>query len=292
MMEDVRAILKETYVEIDPTLLDFFVGCIQDELDSQRGFIDSECWHVLEEYSQNYGLISSEDEFSALKSKLTDSLFSSGLITEKEELECYPSGTKCQAYYQDENKWYDCVILEVTIPFTEYELFYMGYEEESVILRREHLRPLPEKLSEDFEFKQPSRKLENPLVKFELEEVPEWLLNQLNADLEEDDELPPGACPMCERIMPLTFHHLRPRTMHDKYIKMGFTKEELNSGVDLCRPCHSAVHSTYSNDMLAKSFYTLELLMQDESILKWIKYISKQRRTKHMGSDVSRILKS
>jgi len=120
-------------------------------------------------------------------------------------------------------------------------------------------------------------------LKFEVEEVPEWYFQQLNQEEEEEDDLPPGACPMCERVMPLTFHHLRPRTMHGKYKKLGFTKEELNIGVNICRPCHNAVHTLHKNEDLAKSFYTLELLLEDDAILKWIKYINKQKKTKHIG---------
>ena len=52
----------------------------------------------------SYGLVSSDEEFFALKAKLTDSLFDSGLITQKDPVECFPAGTRCQAYYEDESK--------------------------------------------------------------------------------------------------------------------------------------------------------------------------------------------
>ncbi|KAG1750624.1 uncharacterized protein EDB91DRAFT_1045886, partial [Suillus paluster] len=45
----------------------------------------------------------------------------------------------------------------------------------------------------------------------------------------------------------------------------------------LCRPCHSAMHYVASNDELAQGFYTVDLLLSREDMLKWRKYASKQR---------------
>jgi len=84
-------------------------------------------------------------------------------------------------------------------------------------------------------------------------------------------------CDMCEREMPLTFHHLMPKTTHAKYRARGFSQTTLNKGVWICRPCHNAIHRLIDEDTLAESFNTLELLMEDERVLKWAKYCSKQR---------------
>ena len=35
------------------------------------------------------------------------------------------------------------------------------------------------------------------------------------------------------------------------------------------RPCHSTVHRTASNDDLAKSLYTVDLLLEREDIQRW-----------------------
>ena len=36
---------------------------------------------------------------------------------------------------------------------------------------------------------------------------------------EMEDELPPGACALCQRQMPLTWHHLYPRDVHKRFLK-------------------------------------------------------------------------
>lgn len=40
---------------------------------------------------------------------------------------------------------------------------------------------------------------------------------------------------MCERAMPLTRHHLKPRATHKKYLKQGLTQDELNVTASICR---------------------------------------------------------
>ncbi|OCH91230.1 hypothetical protein OBBRIDRAFT_544041 [Obba rivulosa] len=85
-------------------------------------------------------------------------------------------------------------------------------------------------------------------------------------------------CEICEREIPLTYHHLIPRQVHAKVLKKGWHPQAmLNSVAWLCRPCHSAVHQVASNEVLARSFYTVELLLEREDIQKWRKYAAKQR---------------
>ncbi|EPQ53041.1 hypothetical protein GLOTRDRAFT_79058 [Gloeophyllum trabeum ATCC 11539] len=85
-------------------------------------------------------------------------------------------------------------------------------------------------------------------------------------------------CELCGREVPLTYHHLIPRSTHAKALKKKWHPQDmLNSVAWLCRPCHSAVHRAASNEDLARSYYTLELLLEREDIQKWAKYASKQR---------------
>lgn len=51
-----------------------------------------------------------------------------------------------------------------------------------------------------------------------------------------------GTCELCERLTRVTAHHLRPKEMHQRLLKKGFTREELAKCAMICRPCHSAVH--------------------------------------------------
>ncbi|KAF9476313.1 hypothetical protein BDN70DRAFT_839542 [Pholiota conissans] len=85
-------------------------------------------------------------------------------------------------------------------------------------------------------------------------------------------------CEICLREVPLTYHHLIPRSTHGKVIKKGWhSKTVLNSVAWLCRPCHSAVHHVASNEDLARYFYTVDLLLARDDIQKWKKYAAKQR---------------
>ncbi|RDX42114.1 hypothetical protein OH76DRAFT_1422735 [Lentinus brumalis] len=85
-------------------------------------------------------------------------------------------------------------------------------------------------------------------------------------------------CEICEREVPLTYHHLIPREVHDKALKKKWHPQAmLNSVAWLCRPCHTAVHHAASNEVLAREFYTVELLLAREDIQKWRKYAAKQR---------------
>jgi len=86
-------------------------------------------------------------------------------------------------------------------------------------------------------------------------------------------------CEICERSwVRLTYHHLIPRSVHGKVLKKKWHPESmLNSVAWLCRPCHSAVHHVASNEDLARSFYTVDLLLERDDVQKWKKYASKQK---------------
>jgi len=86
-----------------------------------------------------------------------------------------------------------------------------------------------------------------------------------------------GCCLVCEREVRLTRHHVRPREVHKQLIKKGlFTPAELNATISICRMCHSTVHRFFTNEVLAKSYYTLELLMADEKFHKYARWASTQ----------------
>ncbi|KAJ6589455.1 hypothetical protein B0H19DRAFT_923850 [Mycena capillaripes] len=85
-------------------------------------------------------------------------------------------------------------------------------------------------------------------------------------------------CEICERQVPLTYHHLIPRSMHTKVLKKKWHPTSmLNSVAWLCRPCHTVVHQVATNEDLAQNYYTVSLLLQRDDIQRWGKYASKQR---------------
>jgi len=85
-------------------------------------------------------------------------------------------------------------------------------------------------------------------------------------------------CEICEREVPLTYHHLIPREVHKKALKRGWHPEwMLNSVAWLCRPCHSTVHRLASNEVLARELYTVEKLLGMEEVERWRGWVGKQR---------------
>ncbi|RPB25555.1 hypothetical protein L211DRAFT_856681 [Terfezia boudieri ATCC MYA-4762] len=85
-------------------------------------------------------------------------------------------------------------------------------------------------------------------------------------------------CEICERNVPLTYHHLIPKSTHAKVLKRGWHPEYmLNSVAWICRPCHNMTHRAADNETLAKEFYTIEKLMEREDMQRWAAYQSKRR---------------
>jgi len=272
--------------DLDNTILEYVVGIIHDDLETSKDFVSFDCWNMLLQYCIDSQLLSSKEEFVELKLELNQALLENGLVNSLYSLDEFSVGMLCEGFYEDEDAWYECRIIEISKPGEEYIVQYVGYEDENVLLNRDYLRKLPEKMKDAFKYSEPESDFEDPTVKIELEEVPDWVWTQLEEENGDHAALKSGACPMCERVVPLTFHHLRPRITHSKYVKQGFSKEQLlTTGIDVCRACHSQIHTLFSNEELAKSFYTLELLLENEKVQKWVKYISKQRPTKHGASD-------
>ena len=82
-----------------------------------------------------------------------------------------------------------------------------------------------------------------------------------------------GKCELCEQEEELYFHHLVPRTVHtNKWFKKNYTREQMNTGIDVCKLCHKHIHITIDNKLLGKNFNTKELLIADERILKFINW--------------------
>ncbi|CAM9230407.1 unnamed protein product [Chrysoparadoxa australica] len=71
-----------------------------------------------------------------------------------------------------------------------------------------------------------------------------------------------GRCQMCKRSMPLTKHHVIPKSTHKRFRKKPHrTWPEgihLDATVDICRPCHSAIHRTHDELTLARDFWLVE----------------------------------
>ena len=130
-----------------------------------------------------------------------------------------------------------------------------------------------------------------------------------------------GECELCEREIKLTRHHLIPKSTWSTFKKKkipaaieALTKgqeekakmilggnliDELPSEIvenpnnslllrrflsktcNICRPCHSTVHKLHSEMELAESYSTIDKLMEDEELLKFCKWASKQKAGKY-----------
>lgn len=89
-----------------------------------------------------------------------------------------------------------------------------------------------------------------------------------------------GTCLLCNRLeIPLTFHHLIPRTLHSKkWYKKNYTQDELDKGIDICQDCHEAIHDFISEKDLGKQYNSLKLLLTNEKVKNFISWAGKQKK--------------
>ncbi|KAI9367950.1 hypothetical protein BJX61DRAFT_547004 [Aspergillus egyptiacus] len=88
-----------------------------------------------------------------------------------------------------------------------------------------------------------------------------------------------SACEICERDwIPLSYHHLIPRSVHEKVKKKGWHDEwMLNSVAWLCRACHSFVHRMAGNEELAREWFTVERILEREDVRDWARWVGRVR---------------
>lgn len=86
-------------------------------------------------------------------------------------------------------------------------------------------------------------------------------------------------CEMCERDwVPLTYHHLIPRFVHAKAVKRGWHREEdLQNVAWLCRACHSFVHRFAGHEELARKYFTVDRLLEQEEVRSFAMWVSRVR---------------
>lgn len=85
-------------------------------------------------------------------------------------------------------------------------------------------------------------------------------------------------CEMCDREVDETSqHHLIPQTRHSnkKNKKLFDRKEVKERKVDLCQPCHSKIHSVFTEKELERTYNTLEIIQSHPEIVKFIVWIQK-----------------
>lgn len=88
-----------------------------------------------------------------------------------------------------------------------------------------------------------------------------------------------SACEICDRDwINLTYHHLIPRSVHEKAVKRGWHEEwELNRVAWICGACHRYVHSIATNEELAQHWDTVEKLLSREDVQRFAQWVGKVR---------------
>lgn len=127
----------------------------------------------------------------------------------------------------------------------------------------------------------------DPLSKSPLPSSPEsFLLPIITAYLTPLTTPPPAtkatrtdACELCERSwIPLSYHHLIPRFVHEKAVKRGWHREEdLQNVAWLCGACHRFVHHFRNHEELARNYYTVELLLEEDEVRRFAAWVGKLR---------------
>lgn len=88
-----------------------------------------------------------------------------------------------------------------------------------------------------------------------------------------------GPCPFCGRLLTLTFHHLIPKKVHRRSrYRRRFDREELASGIYLCRDCHDGIHANYTEVELAAALSSPEALAADPLLARHFAWVRRQRR--------------
>jgi 5-methylcytosine-specific restriction enzyme A len=81
--------------------------------------------------------------------------------------------------------------------------------------------------------------------------------------MEQEREEQP-VCRLCGReVNMVSKHHLLPKQKGGKHTET----------IDLCQPCHSTIHLTFTNQQLARNFRTITDLRQAEALQKYLNWI-------------------
>ncbi|KAL7620085.1 hypothetical protein AAE478_010635 [Parahypoxylon ruwenzoriense] len=86
-------------------------------------------------------------------------------------------------------------------------------------------------------------------------------------------------CELCGRDwVPLSYHHLIPRFVHGKAVRRGWHREcDLQNVAWLCGACHRFVHRFAGHEDLARKYYTVKLLLEEERVRLWVDWVGRLR---------------
>ena len=85
------------------------------------------------------------------------------------------------------------------------------------------------------------------------------------------------SCLFCHRNLPLTFHHLIPKSLRKKlWIQRQFTKKDQQDGILICRDCHDALHKMISRKECATEYNTPTKILEHPHFSKFIQWVQTQ----------------
>ncbi|KAK4160112.1 hypothetical protein QBC43DRAFT_325935 [Cladorrhinum sp. PSN259] len=86
-------------------------------------------------------------------------------------------------------------------------------------------------------------------------------------------------CEICQRDwINLTYHHLIPRMVHEKAVKRKWhAREDLQNVAWLCGACHRFVHQFRGHEELARSYYTVEKLLEADEVREFAAWVGRLR---------------
>lgn len=95
------------------------------------------------------------------------------------------------------------------------------------------------------------------------------------------NRMEPFICALCGRHLKggSSRHHLIPRACHRRtWFRNRYTKEVLQTTVEVCRDCHNAIHELIPDEReLGRSYFTIELLQSHPAIARYLTWVRKQK---------------
>jgi len=82
-----------------------------------------------------------------------------------------------------------------------------------------------------------------------------------------------GKCELCGCECKLTLHHLIPQLKCKNKYKQN--KNDDSNHIMICRQCHDQIHALHDETDLRDNFNTLEKLLQDEELMKFVNWRKK-----------------
>ena len=96
-------------------------------------------------------------------------------------------------------------------------------------------------------------------------------------------------CSMCSRDIPITIHHLIPKSEHSRSDRTRAYLNGPENALECCRPCHGNIHRVASNKLLADEYWSLELLMSHPKIATFSTWVATQPITQWQRGAVSKL---